>query len=143
MYSSAPPARYSGLIIILTGSPGASRTNTKLRTVIPSKTGMEISRRRMSQRYTSRPGQLRREPPFVRVPEAVRQLAVRLEVLQFVRVAPHCRWHVQPDVRHFVVLDPRHLLVRLIPLRLVRRRPPARERRVDVLVAIVRVISAG
>src|SRR3989442_15079710 len=115
MYSSAPPARYSGLIIILTGSPGARRTNTKLRIVMPSSTGIEISRRRMSQRYMSWC-----EPPLVGVPEAVRQLAVRFEVLQLGRIRPHSRRHIQPDVRNFVVLYFGNLLVRLIALRHIR-----------------------
>src|SRR5712692_12105424 len=44
---------YSGLTIILTGSPGASRTNAKLSTVMPTSTGTEINTRRAIQAYTS------------------------------------------------------------------------------------------
>jgi len=42
---------YSGLIIMRTGSPGASRTKMKLRIVMPINTGMEINKRRANHRY--------------------------------------------------------------------------------------------
>src|SRR5688500_15683807 len=53
MYSSAPPAMYSGLTIMRIGSPGASRTKANESIVMPKKTGTEMRMRLTIQRHMS------------------------------------------------------------------------------------------